>query len=77
MVRKAGFQSVKEGSIPSCVTNYVVMKMVKKKMTFVISVLSETGAKILRKTYERCGYEYVGHTKDDNVIFLEFKDKDI
>ena len=46
-------------------------------MTFVISVLSETGAKILRKTYERCGYEYVGHTKDDNVIFLEFKDKDI
>lgn len=50
--------------------------MVKKKMTFVISVFSESGAKMLRKTYERCGYEYVGHTKDDNVILLEFKDKD-
>ena len=51
-------------------------EMVKKKMTFVISVLSDTGAKILRKTYERCGYEYVGHTKDQDVILLEFKDKD-
>jgi hypothetical protein len=48
----------------------------KKKMTFLITVFSESGAKMLKKTYERCGFEFVGHTKDEDVIVLEFKDKD-
>lgn len=43
--------------------------------SFLISSLSESGAKTLRKTYERCGYVFIAAERDGNTIIQEFKEK--
>lgn len=44
--------------------------------SFLISSLSNTGAKILRKTYERIGYVFVNAERDGNTIIQEFKERE-
>lgn len=44
--------------------------------SFLISSLSDSGAKTLRKTYEKCGYVFVAAERDGNTIVQEFKPKE-
>lgn len=44
--------------------------------SFLISSFSDSGARTLRKTYERIGYIFVAAERDGNTIVQEFKEKD-
>ena len=44
--------------------------------SFLISSMSNTGAKILRKTYEKIGYVFVNAERDGDIIIQEFKERE-
>ena len=48
----------------------------KPNTSFLISSMSDAGAKNLRKTYERIGYVFIAAERDGNTIVQEFKPKE-
>lgn len=44
--------------------------------SFLISSMSDSGAKTIRKTYEKMGFIFIAAERDGNTVVQEFKPKE-